>query len=192
MPDSGEVLIDGVPLKNENLLALRKVLSYVPQDPFLFNTSIRENLILTKENATDDEIWEALTFAYAADFVKKLPNGIDTVIGDRGIKLSGGERQRIVLARAILKKPAILVLDEATSALDSESELTIQEALESLKGKMTIIVIAHRLSTIRNADQIIVLEDGQVIQQGSFKQLAQEEQKMFSKLLRKQQFEVVS
>ena len=192
MPDSGEVLIDGVPLKNENLLALRKVLSYVPQDPFLFNTSIRENLILTKENATDDEIWEALTFAYAADFVKKLPNGIDTVIGDRGIKLSGGERQRIVLARAILKKPAILVLDEATSALDSESELTIQEALESLKGKMTIIVIAHRLSTIRNADQIIVLEDGQVIQQGGFKQLAQDDQKMFSKLLRKQQFEVVS
>ena len=112
-----------------------------------------------------------MTFAYAADFVKKLPTGIDTVIGDRGIKLSGGERQRIVLARAILKRPAILVLDEATSALDSESELNIQEALDSLKGKMTIIVIAHRLSTIRNADQIIVLEDGQVIQQGGFKQL---------------------
>lgn len=191
LPDTGEVLVDGVPLTNKNLLALRQVLSYVPQDPFLFNTSIRENLILTKEDASDEEMWEALTFAYAADFVKKLSNGIDTVIGDRGIKLSGGERQRIVLARAILKKPAILVLDEATSALDSESELKIQEALDSLKGKMTIIVIAHRLSTIRNADQILVLEDGQVIQQGSFKQLANEDHKMFGKLLKKQQFEVV-
>lgn len=191
VPDKGEVLVDGVPLTNKNILALRKILSYVPQDPFLFNTSIRENLILTKEHATDDELWEALTFANAAEFVRKLPNGIDTVIGDRGIRLSGGERQRIVLARAILKKPAILVLDEATSALDSESELDIQEALDSLKGKMTIIVIAHRLSTIRNADQIIVLEDGRVIQQGGFRQLAHEDHKMFSKLLKKQQFEVV-
>ena len=190
-PDTGEVLVDGVPLTNKNILALRKILSYVPQDPFLFNTSIRENLILTKEHATDDELWEALTFANAAEFVRKLPNEIDTVIGDRGIRLSGGERQRIVLARAILKKPAILVLDEATSALDSESELNIQEALDSLKGKMTIIVIAHRLSTIRNADQIIVLEDGQVIQQGGFRQLAHEDHKMFSELLKKQQFEVV-
>lgn len=191
MPDTGEVTVDGTLLTNKNLLSLRKVISYVPQDPFLFNTSIRENLILTKENATDEEIWEALTFTNAAEFVKKLPNSIDTVIGDRGIRLSGGERQRIVLARAILKKPAILVLDEATSALDSESELYIQEALESLKGKMTIIVIAHRLSTIRNADQIIVIEDGQVVQQGGFKQLALEDQNIFSKLLRKQQFVVV-
>lgn len=191
MPDTGEVTVDGTLLTNKNLLSLRKVISYVPQDPFLFNTSIRENLILTKENATDEEIWEALTFTNAADFVKKLPNSINTVIGDRGIRLSGGERQRIVLARAILKKPAILVLDEATSALDSESELYIQEALESLKGKMTIIVIAHRLSTIRNADQIIVIEDGQVVQQGGFKQLALEDQNLFSKLLRKQQFVVV-
>lgn len=191
MPDTGEVTVDGTSLTNKNLLSLRKVISYVPQDPFLFNTSIRENLTLTKENATDEEIWEALTFTNAADFVKKLPNSIDTVVGDRGIRLSGGERQRIVLARAILKKPAILVLDEATSALDSESELYIQEALESLKGKMTIIVIAHRLSTIRNADQIIVIEDGQVIQQGGFKQLALEEQNLFSNLLRKQQFVVV-
>ena len=191
-PDTGEVLVDGVPMTDQNLLGLRQVLSYVPQDPFLFNTSIRENLTLANENASIEEIWAALTFANAADFVKKLPEGIETLIGDRGIKLSGGERQRLVLARAILKKPSILILDEATSALDSESEQKIQEAIESLKGKMTVIVIAHRLSTIRNADQIIVIEDGQVIQQGGFNQLVKEEQKLFRKLLSKQQFDVVS
>lgn len=192
VPEIGDVLVDGVPLTKENLLAFRKSLSYVPQDPFLFNTSIRENLMLIKENATEEEIWEALAFASAKEFVKKLPEGIDTLIGDRGIKLSGGECQRLVLARAILRKPSILILDEATSALDSESESKIQEALESLKGKMTIIVIAHRLSTIRNADQVIVVEDGQVIQQGSFVQLAQERNKMFNKLLLKQQLKIHS
>ena len=192
IPEIGDVLVDGVPLTKENLLALRQTLSYVPQDPFLFSTSIRENLMLTKENATEEEIWAALTFASANDFVGKLPNGLDTVIGDRGIKLSGGERQRLVLARAILKKPSILILDEATSALDSESESKIQEALESLKGKMTIIVIAHRLSTIRNADQVIVVEDGQIIQQGSFVQLAQEGNQAFSNLLRKHQLKIHS
>ena len=185
-PESGEVLIDGVPLSKENILSLRSSLSYVPQDPFLFNTSIRENLMLVKPDASDEEMWEALTFASAAEFVGKLPNGLDSIIGDRGIKLSGGECQRLVLARAILRKPSILVLDEATSALDTESEAKIQQALDRLKGTMTIIVIAHRLSTIRNADQVIVLEDGQVIQQGGFYQLSQEKNKMFSKLLGKQ------
>ena len=192
VPDTGEVLVDGVPLTQKNLLSLRESLSYVPQDPFLFNTSIRENLMLIKENATEEEIWEALTFASANGFVEKLPNGIDTIIGDRGIKLSGGERQRLVLARAILKKPSILILDEATSALDSESESKIQEAIESLKGYMTIIVIAHRLSTIQNADQIIVLEGGEVIQQGAFVQLAQTSNEMFSLLLQKQQLNLHS
>ncbi len=185
-PESGQVLIDGVPLSKENILSLRSSLSYVPQDPFLFNTSIRENLMLVKTDASDEEMWEALTFASAAEFVGKLPNGLDSIIGDRGIKLSGGERQRLVLARAILRKPSILVLDEATSALDTESETKIQQALDRLKGSMTILVIAHRLSTIRNADQVIVLEDGQVIQQGGFYQLSQEKNKMFSKLLGKQ------
>ena len=185
-PEDGQVLIDGVPLSKENVLSLRRSLSYVPQDPFLFNASIRENLLLVKPDATDEEMWEALTFASAAEFVGKLPNGIDAIIGDRGIKLSGGERQRIVLARAILRKPSILVLDEATSALDTESESEIQEALDRLKGKMTIIVIAHRLSTIRNANQVIVLDEGKVIQQGGFYQLSQEKNKVFSKLLGKQ------
>ena len=127
-----------------------------------------------------------LEFSAAADFVKKLPNGLDTIIGDRGIKLSGGERQRLVLARAILRKPAILVLDEATSALDTENESKIQAALEKLKGKMTIIVIAHRLSTIKNADQVIVLDHGEIIQIGEFNQLANDKKGVFSHLLQKQ------
>ena len=185
-PETGQVLLDGIPLTKENLLSLRSSLSYVPQDPFLFNASIRENLMLVKPEASEEDMWEALTFASAAGFVGKLPNGLDSLIGDRGIKLSGGERQRLVLARAILRKPSILVLDEATSALDTESEANIQLALERLKGKMTIIVIAHRMSTIRNADQVIVLEDGQVIQQGGFNQLSQEKNKTFSKLLGRQ------
>lgn len=185
-PETGQVLLDGIQLTKENVLSLRSSLSYVPQDPFLFNASIRENLMLVKPEANEEDMWEALTFASAAEFVGKLQNGLDSLIGDRGIKLSGGERQRLVLARAILRKPSILVLDEATSALDSESESNIQLALERLKGKMTIIVIAHRISTIRNADQVIVLEGGRVIQQGGFNQLSQEKSKVFSKLLGKQ------
>ncbi|MCI2255183.1 ABC transporter ATP-binding protein/permease [Domibacillus sp. PGB-M46] len=185
-PESGQVLVDGIPLSAENVLSLRKSVSYVAQDPFLFNTSIRENLQLVVPEAGEEQMWEALVFASAADFVRNLPQGLDTIIGDRGIKLSGGERQRIVLARAILRKPSILVLDEATSALDTENEARIQEAIERLKGKMTIIVIAHRLSTIRNADQVIVLEKGEVVQQGAFSQLSQEKNKVFSKLLSSQ------
>jgi ABC-type multidrug transport system fused ATPase/permease subunit len=185
-PEQGEVLIDGKKLTSDNLLSLRRSLSYVPQDPFLFNATIKENLLITDPNATEEQIWEALEFASAAEFVKKLPNKLDTLIGDRGIKLSGGERQRLVLARAILRNPSILILDEATSALDTENESKIQEAIEQLKGKMTIIVIAHRLSTIRNADQVIVLEHGKIIQQGEFSQLANEKRGVFNSLLRKQ------
>ncbi|MBL1703891.1 ATP-binding cassette domain-containing protein, partial [Klebsiella pneumoniae] len=168
------------------LLALRKSISYVQQDPFLFNASIRENLLMIEPNASEEQIWDALDFAAAAEFVRTLPNGLDTFIGDRGVRLSGGERQRLVLARAILRKPSILVLDEATSALDTENEALIQSALEKLKGQMTIIVIAHRLSTIRNADQVIVLDKGEVVQQGEFNQLARERKGVFRNLLGKQ------
>jgi ABC-type multidrug transport system fused ATPase/permease subunit len=185
-PEEGQVLLDGEPLSSANLLSLRRAISYVPQDPFLFNESIRENLLIVEPNAREDQIWEALEFSSAAEFVKKLPAGLDTLIGDRGIRLSGGERQRLVLARAILRNPSILVLDEATSSLDTENEAKIQEALDRLKGRMTIIVIAHRLSTIKNADQVIVLEQGEIIQKGEFLQLAKEKRSMFSKLLRNQ------
>ncbi|MDR7000593.1 ABC transporter ATP-binding protein [Neobacillus niacini] len=185
-PEQGSILIDGAELSDEKLLSLRRSVSYVPQDPFLFNVSIRENLLMVVPDATEQQIWEALEFSAAAEFIRKLPMGLDTFVGDRGVRLSGGERQRLVLARAILRKPSILVLDEATSALDTENESKIQNALERLKGKMTIVVIAHRLSTIRNADQVIVLDHGEIIQQGQFNQLANEKRGMFRNLLRKQ------
>ncbi|RKF46535.1 multidrug ABC transporter [Bacillus wiedmannii] len=182
-PEKGQVLIDGTPLTSENLLSLRRAISYVPQDPFLFNASIRENLLMIEPNASEEQIWTALDFAAAAEFVRILPKGLDTLIGDRGVRLSGGERQRLVLARAILRQPSILVLDEATSALDAENEVKIQSAIERLKGTMTIVVIAHRLSTIRNADQVIVLGKGEIVQKGEFNQLAKERKGVFRNLL---------
>ncbi|WP_199618177.1 ABC transporter ATP-binding protein [Paenibacillus alkalitolerans] len=170
-PERGTILIDGVPVTSEGRLALRHSISYVSQDPFLFNASIRENLLIVHPEANEEDLWEALRFSASDEFVKMLPEGLDTVVGDRGVRLSGGERQRLVLARAILRKPSILVLDEATSALDNENEAKIQNAIDRLKGKLTIIVIAHRLSTIRNADQVIVLEQGEVVKQEGNQQL---------------------
>ncbi|UQZ85685.1 Heterocyst differentiation ATP-binding protein HepA [Paenibacillus konkukensis] len=185
-PEEGQVLVDGVPLGGRLLQRLRKAVGYVPQDPLLFGGSIRENLLLIDPEASERQLWEALEFAAADEFVRRLPQGLDTLIGDRGVRLSGGERQRLVLARAILRRPSILVLDEATSALDAENEARIQEALERLKGKMTIVVIAHRLSTIRNADQVVVLDQGRIVQQGGFTQLSKERGKLFAHLLRNQ------
>ncbi|MEC0126836.1 ABC transporter ATP-binding protein [Paenibacillus pabuli] len=185
-PESGQILIDGVPLTEERLLAWRSTIGYVSQDPFLFHTSIRENLRLVDPDASEEQMWQALQFSSSATFVRKLPQGLDTLIGDRGIRLSGGERQRLVLARAMLRNPSVLVLDEATSALDSENEQHIHEALERLKGQVTIIVIAHRLSTIRTADRVIVLDEGIVIQQGGYQQLAADSVGTFSKLLNMQ------
>lgn len=182
-PESGEVLIDGIPLNDDNLIALRKSIGFVPQDPFVFNESIRTNLLLMEPRANEEHMWQALEFAAADDFVKRLPKGLDTIIGDRGIRLSGGERQRLVLARAILRRPSILILDEATSALDTNNEAKIQQALERLKGKITIIVIAHRLSTIRNADQVLVLDQGEIVQTGSFKELSNNKNGMFNHFL---------
>lgn len=182
-PEIGQVLIDGEPLQDDKILSLRKSISYVSQDPFLFHASIRENLLMISPEASEGQMWEALEFSAADEFVRKLPQGLDTIIGDRGVRFSGGERQRLVIARAILRKPSILVLDEATSALDTENEAGIQEALDLLKGKITLVVIAHRLSTIRNADQVIVLDQGIVIQQGDYDQLAGERDGQFSNLL---------
>lgn len=190
LPDKGEILIDGKKLSSQELIGLRKSIGYVSQDPFLFNGTIKENMLMVVPEANDQQIWEALEFSAAADFVNKLPQNINTIIGDRGIRLSGGERQRLVLARSILRKPSILILDEATSALDNENESKIQRAIENLKGRMTIIVIAHRLSTIRNADQVIVLEKGEVIQKGDYSELATENRGLFNHLLKKQ-FEII-
>ncbi|KAB7671714.1 ABC transporter ATP-binding protein [Bacillus sp. B1-b2] len=172
-PEKGEVLVNREPITEENVLRYRNSISYVAQEPFLFHSSIRENLQMVAPNSSESDLWEALTFAAADTFVRKMPKGLDTIIGDRGIRLSGGERQRLILARAILRKPSILVLDEATSALDSENERKIQQAIDALKGTMTIIVIAHRLSTIRNADKVVVLDDGKVIQEGEYRALSE-------------------
>ncbi|MEK4045003.1 ABC transporter ATP-binding protein [Paenibacillus sp. FSL H8-0048] len=186
-PENGEILADGEPVTGERLLSYRRSIGYVAQDPFLYNATIRDNLMMIKPDAEEAELWEALEFASSADFVRKLPDGLDTLLGDRGVRLSGGERQRLVLARAIIRKPSILVLDEATSALDTENEQRIQEALERIKASVTVIVIAHRLSTIRDADQILVIDQGRVIQQGVYSGLASEKGGMFSRLLKGQE-----
>ncbi|WP_325176728.1 ABC transporter ATP-binding protein [Paenibacillus alkalitolerans] len=182
-PEKGQVSIDGKPLAGSDFFALRRAVAYISQDPFLFHASIKENLSIAAPGASEEQMREALRFANAEQFVNNLPHGLDTVVGDRGVRLSGGERQRIVLARAILRKPSVLILDEATSALDSENETIIQEALDRLKGSMTIIVIAHRLSTIRNADQIVVLDNGKITQIGGFQQLSKDPDGLFGKLL---------
>jgi len=182
-PERGEVLADGKPLVKGLGNELRRAVSYVSQDPFLFHESVKDNLRLAAPDATEEQMWEALRFAAAEPFVRKLPQGLDTLLGDRGVRLSGGERQRIVLARAILRKPSVLILDEATSALDSEHEASIQEALGRLRGSMTLIVIAHRLSTIRGADQIVVLDGGRIAQRGGYTELAEENAGVFGRLL---------
>jgi ATP-binding cassette subfamily C protein len=166
-PQKGAVFIDDAPL-TENLRAWRNSIGYVSQDALLFNASIRKNLLWICPEASEDGMWEALCLAAVDSFVSSLPEGLDTMVGDRGVRLSGGERQRIVLARALLRKPSVLILDEATSSLDSENEKRIQQALENLQGQMTIVVVAHRISTIRNANQIHVLEKGQIAETGDY------------------------
>ncbi|KAF1086081.1 Heterocyst differentiation ATP-binding protein HepA [Sporotomaculum syntrophicum] len=169
-PVKGEILVDGEPL-DDNLRSWRRSIGYVPQEPFLLNATIRDNLLWACPEATEEQMWEALRLASVEAFVQSLPDGLGTVVGDRGVRLSGGERQRVVLARALLRKPSVLILDEATSSLDSENEKRIQQAIESLQGKLTIVVIAHRISTIRNADNIIVLEQGRIIEIGNYQSL---------------------
>ena len=168
----GKILIDGKNLIEYDLNSYRQRVGYVPQDTQLFDTTVRENLLWSSPEATEKEIWHACRLANAEEFVQEFPDKLETVLGDRGIRLSGGQRQRIALARAIIRKPDLLVLDEATSSLDTESERLIQKSIENLSGKMTIVVIAHRLSTIRNADYIYVLDKGKVIEEGKYKTLS--------------------
>lgn len=163
----GSINIDGQSISEVTQSSLREAIAYVPQEPMLFHRSLRENIKYGKPDATDEEIREAAKRANALEFIEKLPDGFETLVGERGIKLSGGQRQRIAIARAILKDAPILILDEATSALDSESEKLIQDALQKLMKDRTSIVIAHRLSTIANLDRIIVMEDGAIIEDGS-------------------------
>ncbi len=174
-PQSGELLFDGKAADNYKLTDIRNQVAVVPQDVILFGGSIRENIAYGKLSATDEEIIQAAKQANAHDFVSGFPEGYATIVGERGVKLSGGQRQRIAIARALLKNPSILILDEATSSLDSESERLVQEALEVLMKGRTSIIIAHRLSTIREADQIIVLEKGEIVERGSHDELVKNE-----------------
>lgn len=169
--DSGRILLDGNPVDTLSKEWLRDRIGYVTQDSFLFNATIRENLLLAKWDASDDEIWQALRAANAETFVRALEGGLEAIPGERGTRLSGGERQRLSIARALLKNPPILLLDEATSAVDNETEMQIQEALERLRAKRTSFVIAHRLSTVRSADQIYVLEKGRIVESGRHEEL---------------------
>lgn len=169
--NDGKIEIDSVAIKDMNLQSLRGLMGLVTQDSILFNDTIKANISLGKLDATDDEIIEALKIANAYEFVKELPNGIYTNIGDSGNKLSGGQKQRLSIARAVLKNPPIMILDEATSALDTESEKFVQVALENMMQNRTSIVIAHRLSTIQKADKIVVLQKGKIVEQGTHDEL---------------------
>jgi len=168
---AGRILIDGQDVAEVTQRSLRRQISYVPQEPLLFHRSLRENIAYGLPGATEEQVRDAARRAYALDFIESLPEGFDTLVGERGVKLSGGQRQRIAIARAILKDARILVLDEATSALDSESEAHIQQALAQAMAGRTTLVIAHRLSTIQAMDRILVMDDGRIIEQGSHREL---------------------
>ena len=188
--NEGSIKIDGLEIRDLELHSLRDLLGLVTQDSILFNDTIRNNITLGKESATEQDIVEALKIANAYEFVKDLPQGLDTNIGDAGGKLSGGQKQRLSIARAVLKNPPIMILDEATSALDSESERLVQQALEKMMQNRTSIVIAHRLSTIQKADLIVVMQKGQIIEQGTHNELLEKEG-MYSKLVSMQSFEKI-
>ena len=186
--NEGSIKIDGVDIRDWDLHSLRNLMGLVTQDSILFNETIKNNLLIGKPNATDEEIIEALKVANAYEFVKDLPNGIETNIGDAGGKLSGGQKQRLSIARAVLKNPPIMILDEATSALDTESEKFVQVALENMMQNRTSIVIAHRLSTIQKADKIVVMQKGEIVEQGTHDELLAKNG-TYSKLVMMQSFE---
>ena len=169
--NSGEILFDDVDINEIDNTYLRSKIAIVPQEVILFAGSIRENIRFGKENASEEEIIDAARKANALEFINSFPDGLDTEVGDRGIQLSGGQKQRIAIARAIIKDPVILILDEATSALDSESERLVQDALDTLMLGRTSFVIAHRLSTIKNANKILVLQHGNIIESGTHDEL---------------------
>ena len=189
-PHSGEIKIDQTLLSEAHLYAWRSMVSYVPQETYLFNDTIRANLLWAEPNATDIAMYDAIELAILSDFVNELPDKLDTVIGDRGIHLSGGQRQRLALARALLRKPKVLILDEATSALDMQNEEQIYHTLKQLHGQMTIILITHRLATLKAVDNILVLEKGKLVEKGSFGELSNNTQSEFSKIFALNVFEL--
>jgi ATP-binding cassette subfamily B protein len=192
IPETGHVLIDGISLSEFKQNTFRERIGYVPQDSMLFHTTIRENLLWSYDKAKENDLWVALKLANAENFVRELPDGIDTIVGDRGVRLSGGQRQRIALARALLRKPELLILDEATSALDSESEKLIQQSIELIAEQTTILIIAHRLSTIAKADQVYVLNKGAIVESGAFSILSKTKGSILNKMLQNQQTSAIS
>lgn len=181
-PITGAVLIDGIDIKTIDIRSLREKIGIVTQETILFNDTVRNNIAYGLESCPDGKIREAAKAANALSFIEAMPNGFESLIGDRGVKLSGGQRQRISIARALLKNPPIMIFDEATSALDSESEMLVQEAMERLMQNRTSFVIAHRLSTIRNADRILVLENGKIVQEGKHVELLKQSKGLYKKL----------
>ena len=167
----GAVRIGGLDVRRATLASLRDAIGVVSQDAHLFHDTIRANLLYAQPDATEDELWRALTGARIATLVRSLPDGLDTVVGDRGYRLSGGEKQRLAIARVLLKAPGIVILDEATAHLDSESEVAVQHALDTALVGRTSLVIAHRLSTIRDAEQILVVDDGRIVEGGTHEEL---------------------
>ncbi|MBX0291981.1 ATP-binding cassette domain-containing protein [Hymenobacter sp. HSC-4F20] len=185
----GSISVDGRDINTLDLTELRQHIGIVPQETMLFGGTIRENILYGRPGAAEADVVDAARRANAWQFIQSFPEGLDTVVGERGIKLSGGQRQRIAIARAILKNPAILLLDEATSALDSESEKLVQQAMDELMQNRTSIIIAHRLSTIRKVDKILVIEGGRIVEQGTHEQLSHDENGLYANLL-KLQFEL--
>lgn len=190
-PLTGRITLDGIALQEFDIISYRRRIGYVPQESILFNMSIRDNLLWANESATDEEIKQACRQANADEFIEEFPKGYGTLVGDRGVRLSGGQIQRIALARAILRRPQILILDEATSSLDTHSERLIQQAIDAIAKQTTVIVIAHRLSTIMNADYIYVLKKGRVIEEGMYLELIQKNGE-FHRMLQLQALEIVS
>ncbi len=178
-PNSGKVLIDGVDLAKVDLKSFRSQLGVVLQDDFLYEGTIRENILFPRPNATEEELVVAVEGAYVNEFTDRFEEGLDTLIGERGVKLSGGQRQRISIARALLAKPKIVILDEATSNLDTQSEAFIQKSLAVLMRDRTTFVIAHRLSTIQKADQILVVEEGDIVERGKHEELIKRKGRYF-------------
>jgi ATP-binding cassette subfamily C protein len=174
-PTEGDVLVDGTPLNDIDLRQWRRRIGYVPQESFLFNDTVRANLLWGSESAiTDEELMEALRIVRLEELIASLPRGLDTLVGERGVHMSGGERQRLALARALLRRPRLLILDEATSSLDYENEALIQRAVEALHGGMTVLLITHRLPIVRHADTIHVLDRGRLVESGNWNELMRE------------------
>jgi len=174
--------VDGTDLREFTVGSLRRLIGVVTQETILFNDSAARNIAYGQESYDLEEVITAAKAANAHKFITELPDGYDTLLGDRGVRLSGGQRQRMAIASAIMKNPPILILDEATSSLDTESEMLVQEALERLMRERTTLVIAHRLSTVQNADLIIVMDDGRIVQQGTHAELMQQEEGLYLRL----------